>query len=202
MSWQQVHLGDVLPSPWKNGGGTTRELVVWPKADPWQWRISVAEVTQSGPFSRFEGIERWFAVLQGEGVVLSTQGVRHHLTTDSTPLRFDGAPATDCELLGGPTRDFNLMTRMGVANATVTRLKGQLTLPLKATEIVAIYSISTGTSAHFHSDSVTLMPHSLAWRIAEQSDVLTVDAQQALVIRVAVAGAVLSGGTNPAKETP
>jgi hypothetical protein len=32
MSWHTVHLADVPPSPWKNGGGTTRELLAWPSA--------------------------------------------------------------------------------------------------------------------------------------------------------------------------
>ena len=58
--------------PWKNGGGTTRELLSWPPgvAD-WHWRISVAQVETEGPFSRFDGVQRWFAVLDGEGVELA-----------------------------------------------------------------------------------------------------------------------------------
>lgn len=70
MSWQIVHLDDVAPRPWRNGGGVTRELVAWPHAQHWIWRMSVAEVAHSGPFSRFEGVQRWFAVLAGAGVRL------------------------------------------------------------------------------------------------------------------------------------
>ena len=202
MSWQVVHLSEIVPSPWKNGGGTTRELVAWPQADDWLWRISVAEVTQSGPFSRFEGIERWFAVLEGDGVALSTHGERHRLTADSAPLRFDGGLATDCELLGGPTRDFNLMTRSGAATATMTRAQGHLSLPVDATEIIAIYSISTGTSARFDSESISFTAHSLAWRVAVRPQMLEVDAGQALVIRIVLADVALGDGTNPSKETP
>ena len=202
MTWQVVHLEDASPSPWKNGGGTTRELIAWPQADDWLWRISVAEVTRSGPFSRFEGIERWFAVLEGDGVALSTHGERHRLTADSAPLRFDGGLATDCELLGGPTRDFNLMTRSGAATATMTRAQGHLSLSVNATEIIAIYSISTGTSARFDSESISFTAHSLAWRVAVRPEVLEVDAEQALVIRIVLADAALGDGTNPSKETP
>ena len=202
MTWQVVHLKDASPSPWKNGDGTTRELVAWPQADDWLWRISVAEVTRSGPFSRFEGIERWFAVLEGDGVALSTHGERHRLTADSAPLRFDGGLATDCELLGGPTRDFNLMTRSGAATATMTRAQGHLSLPVDATEIIAIYSISTGTSARFDSESISFTAHSLAWRVAVRPEVLEVDAEQALVIRIVLADVALGDGTNPSKEIP
>ncbi len=202
MTWQVVHLEDASPSPWKNGGGTTRELIAWPQADDWLWRISVAEVTRSGPFSRFEGIERWFAVLEGDGVALSTHGERHRLTADSAPLRFDGGLATDCELLGGPTRDFNLMTRSGAATATMTRAQGHLSLPVDATEIIAIYSISTGTSARFDSESISFTAHSLAWRVAVRPQMLEVDAGQALAIRIVLADAALGDGTNPSQETP
>ena len=70
MGWHIIHLTDVAATPWRNGGGVTRELAVWPAQGEWAWRMSVAEVDRSGPFSRFEGIERWLAVLQGNGVQL------------------------------------------------------------------------------------------------------------------------------------
>ncbi|OYT93307.1 MAG: hypothetical protein CFE43_03405 [Burkholderiales bacterium PBB3] len=113
--WHIVSLADVVATPWRNGGGVTRELVVWPPQGEWQWRMSVAEVESSGPFSRFEGVQRWFAVLSGAGVELDIEGTRHTLTADSAPLTFDGAAATDCQLLNGATRDFNLMVRGSVA---------------------------------------------------------------------------------------
>ena len=184
MTWQVLHLKDVSPSPWKNGGGTTRELVTWPKADDWLWRISVAEVTRSGPFSRFDGIERWFAVLEGDGVALSIGGDVHRLTDLSPPFFFDGGQATDCDLLGGATRDFNLMTRRGAATAIVARVQGPLKASIDATEIIAIYSISTGTSARFDSQMLNCEPHSLYWQVAARPAILELDATQALMIRI------------------
>ena len=67
---QIVNLADVTPQPWLNGGGITRELLALPSAADWKWRISVAEVARDGPLSGYPGIERWFAVVQGAGVVL------------------------------------------------------------------------------------------------------------------------------------
>ena len=115
--WHTVSLADVAATPWRNGGGVTRELVAWPSQDDWQWRMSVAEVGSSGPFSRFEGVQRWFAVLSGAGVALDIDGERHTLTAVSTPLAFDGAASTDCTLLDGATQDFNLMVRGAGARA-------------------------------------------------------------------------------------
>ena len=57
MSWRTIHLSDRPATPWRNGGGLTRELVASPEQSDWRWRMSVAEVTASGPFSRFDGMK-------------------------------------------------------------------------------------------------------------------------------------------------
>ena len=111
MSIQVVELWRARPTPWKNGGGTTRDLLAWPDAASWQLRVSVAAIERDGPFSDFSGIDRWFAVLQGVGVALQVRGERHELRPGTPPLRFDGASAPMCRLLDGPTSDLNLLVR-------------------------------------------------------------------------------------------
>ena len=106
-----VQLRQVPPQPWRNGGGSTQELLAWPTAADWLLRISVARIESNGPFSAYPGIERWFAVVGGEGVVLRFAQRRALLSAGSEPLRFDGAAAPQCELLDGPTQDLNLMVR-------------------------------------------------------------------------------------------
>lgn len=120
---QFVALDGVAPVPWKDGGGLTRELLLWPPAsgDAWQLRISVAEVVHSGAFSAYPGVARWFCVLQGAGVVLCFGEDRRTLTPDSPPLHFDGALAPHCELLQGCTIDLNLMARLGGGRAEMGR---------------------------------------------------------------------------------
>jgi environmental stress-induced protein Ves len=59
---------------WKNGGGVTREIAVFPDgagSDDFIWRISVADVTAGGPFSVFPGIDRYIAVIDGKGMTLT-----------------------------------------------------------------------------------------------------------------------------------
>ena len=63
MSWNAVRLDQVTAQPWRNGGGLTRELLAWPGGEDWRLRLSVAQVTQDGPFSQFGGVQRWFSVL-------------------------------------------------------------------------------------------------------------------------------------------
>lgn len=101
----------VAPQAWRNGGGSTRELLAWPAGAQWRLRLSLADITRDGPFSAFDGVERWFAVLSGAGVRLLLDNQWRELTPADAPLRFDGAAMPDCQLIAGPTRDLNLMLR-------------------------------------------------------------------------------------------
>jgi environmental stress-induced protein Ves len=129
-----VRLQEAPALPWRNGGGVTRELLAWaamrtaeasegPQAQATDWavRVSVADITQDGPFSAFPGIDRCFAVLEGNGVVLTLRGEDQHLTPHSDPLAFDGAQAPGCRLIKGPTRDLNLMVRQSAGRAWMQR---------------------------------------------------------------------------------
>ena len=142
-----VRLEEATAQPWRNGGGVTRELLAWSAPDGrtddkaarqggesssshWDLRVSVADITQDGPFSAFPGISRCFAVLEGAGVVLSLRGQDHALTADSEPLAFDGAEAPGCRLTSGPTRDLNLMVQHRAGQAWMQRaLAGQFGPP-------------------------------------------------------------------------
>jgi environmental stress-induced protein Ves len=122
-----LHLIDVTATqaqPWRNGGGQTRELLVWPATGPWQLRISRADIDRDGAFSAFAGVTRWFSVLEGAGVTLQLGAKNHVLRPGDAALCFEGEQAPDCHLLDGPTQDLNLMTLGGdavMALADVTR---------------------------------------------------------------------------------
>jgi environmental stress-induced protein Ves len=111
MTVPRVALAAVAPQPWKNGGGSTRELLAWPRAEGWAVRVSVATIDANGPFSPYPGVTRWFAVLHGAGVRLEFAGSAAIRTPSEAPLLFDGADAPWCELLDGTTTDLNLMLR-------------------------------------------------------------------------------------------
>lgn len=112
MSLQQVHLDRIAPQPWKNGGGSTRVLLTWPHEADWRLRVSVATIDRDGPFSPFPGVQRWFSVLDGEGVVLTLGGQRHLLAPGHAPFHFEGEAAPGCELVAGSTEDLNFMVPM------------------------------------------------------------------------------------------
>ena len=113
MNLSLIDADKVVPQAWRNGGGSTRELLTWPASGDWQLRISRADIGADGPFSAFDGVQRWFAVLQGHGVALRFADREHGLRVGDAPLCFDGALAPGCRLVDGPTTDLNLMARGG-----------------------------------------------------------------------------------------
>ena len=129
-------LDRAVPQAWRNGGGQTRELLAWPNAGDWSLRISVADITHDGPFSSFPGVERWFAVIEGAGVLLRFAAHHEVASPDTAPLHFDGAAAPGCELLDGATRDLNLMVRRDRGRAAMQRVVPDVewltTAPLRA----------------------------------------------------------------------
>jgi environmental stress-induced protein Ves len=112
-----LRLADSPSRPWKNGLGRTREIAVHPPEagmDDFLWRVSVAEVDSAAPFSSFPGIDRVIVLLDGAGFTMTLDGMRTHaLTVPHAPFAFPGEAGVTVALAGGPTRDFNLMTRRG-----------------------------------------------------------------------------------------
>jgi environmental stress-induced protein Ves len=113
MSLHRVQLRDCPPQPWRNGGGLTRELLAWPRPGDWRVRVSVARIERDGPFSAFDGVQRCFAVLRGNGVALDWPTGAVRVTNADEAVSFDGAAAPGCRLLAGATDDLNLMARGG-----------------------------------------------------------------------------------------
>ncbi|SDQ51707.1 HutD family protein [Pseudoxanthomonas sp. CF125] len=97
---------------WKNGTGWTREIIRMPETGEWDWRLSIAEIEQDGPFSVFPGIDRELVLIRGNGLRLRfSDGEVHELAPPHARLRFAGEREVRSELLDGPTHDFNLMWR-------------------------------------------------------------------------------------------
>jgi environmental stress-induced protein Ves len=117
---------DRTATPWKNGGGVTREVAAAGESgargrlDGFLWRISLADIAADGPFSAFDGYDRVITLVRGAGMLLTIEGVEHRVDDRFEPLEFPGGSLTDCALIDGPVVDFNVMTRAGAAKADVT----------------------------------------------------------------------------------
>ena len=157
-----VVLDEVRPQPWRNGGGSTQELLTWPTAADWLVRISVACIERDGPFSAYPGIERWFAVVSGDGVFLRFSDEPLCLTAETTPLRFDGVSAPDCQLRGGATRDLNLMVRADAAHGAMRRVSADVEWHSDAA-LRAVFTADETTLLVDAELRVSLAAGSLAW---------------------------------------
>ena len=100
---------------WKNGLGETAEIAISPQGaalDAFDWRISLACLETSGPFSLFPGIDRTLTVVAGAGFRLAVdEHPPAELTLRSEPITFGGESAVAATLLAGPVTDLNVMTR-------------------------------------------------------------------------------------------
>jgi environmental stress-induced protein Ves len=135
---------DLHATPWKNGGGVTRELAAFPPHSNFAdfiWRASVADVHADGAFSTFPGIDRQIALLEGAGLTLrfdapvdgrldehvdeyANEGRKQALVEIGVPFAFPGEAQVHATLADGATRDFNLMVRRDDASGSVTTCRG------------------------------------------------------------------------------
>jgi uncharacterized protein len=104
--------------PWKNGGGTTTEIMIWPEgatvATGFDWRVSMADVASDGPFSSFPDHYRALLILNGNGLGLTiADDPEFILGPDDDTIVFEGATPISVRLVDGPVRDFNVMYRVG-----------------------------------------------------------------------------------------
>lgn len=195
-SWNIVSLLDAVSSPWLNGGGVTRELVAWPSPADWQWRLSVAQIDKDGAFSVYIDVDRWFAVLQGEGVVLDIDGLAQKLSVNDAPVFFDGAANVGCELVNGQTQDLNLMVRKNATPSRMMRIAGDFSIAISAPQTLAIYNPASPSdytnlanrsgeaTVRFDDEVLQLPPASLAWRHIDEKCLVHVSATQILWMEI------------------
>jgi uncharacterized protein len=159
--------------PWKNGGGSTRELACAPvggTSSDFDWRVSVAEVEADGPFSVFPGVDRVIMLIGGPEMHMNVEGeVRRLECLDS--LSFPGDAATTCRVPSGATRDLNLMVKRGRAAGSVQVIEvagsgGVRSIAADDGETVLLLALSNGLAVQAPPDSgtVSLRPLDAAYQ--------------------------------------
>ncbi len=99
---------DYRVMPWANGRGTTTELIRVDRDGALNWRLSMAQVVEDGPFSRLPGVERNLTVIEGPGFDLVAPGVRLR-AAPREPVAFSGDLDIRAEGVVAPSVDFNVM---------------------------------------------------------------------------------------------
>jgi hypothetical protein len=118
------HLRTLTAEPWRNGGGVTRTLATGGDAQGsagWHWRLSVAEIERDGAYSRFDGVDRWQAIIGGRELLLRGARGTRRLASAGEVFAFAGEDDVHAHLPAGPVRMWNLMLRRGVAVGELVR---------------------------------------------------------------------------------
>ena len=129
-----LRAADRSSTPWKNGGGLTREVAVHPRGsdlDNFDWRMSLAEVRRGGAFSTFAGVDRHMAVISGRLGISIAGREPLSLSADSQPLTFPGEVPVYAEPRAEPVTDLNVMTRRGRFVACLTRCSAAVATELR-----------------------------------------------------------------------
>jgi uncharacterized protein len=188
---------------WKNGGGETREIAIFPPGavlDDFDWRISMARVASAGPFSLFPGIDRTLAILDGRGIRLALDGnAPVDLTAESKPIAFQGDVSASAALIAGPVADLNVMTRRGRFIHAMTRRRIDAPANLTIDADIALLLCAAGRVQVTTPDGATHLdardslladdhPHGL-WRVASEGPCLLVLIEIRSVAQAAAKGA-------------
>jgi environmental stress-induced protein Ves len=150
-----LHRSDYRRMRWKNGSGWTTELARGPSGgdgDPFDWRVSVAEIDEDCDFSSFPGVDRTLMLLEGAGMELRFDDGRTELQRErGRVVAFNGESAVRCRLLEGPTRDFNVMTRRGAFShrAWLRPIVGPMVL-FPEPRVTWLIHVGTGTVQRQH----------------------------------------------------
>jgi uncharacterized protein len=134
---------ELTPTPWKNGGGVTREIAAHRNGAALVWRLSMADVASDGPFSIFAGMIRVLTVIEGNGMELICPS--ETLYADfGEPVRFDGGLKINARLFDGPLRDLNLIFDPLLCDGQVVSINGPHRQALRASAglIFAVHGLS------------------------------------------------------------
>jgi environmental stress-induced protein Ves len=166
MPLQVIRKSSFISVPWKNGGGITHQAMRVPETgDAFRWRVSIAHIDSSGPFSDFSGYQRIMVLLRGMGISLRfNAGESRELRSVGQLLTFDGAVQTYCELLDGPCVDLNLMVASSMpVEARVVRLDAGIAVAAAHDRTTVVFGVDEALRLESDDgESTTLEPWDLA----------------------------------------
>lgn len=140
---QIIPPGEFREIPWKNGQGNTLELAINPggTAENFDWRLSIATITNSGLFSNFSGYTRNQVLLSGNGMKLVHNGKTVDLFNQPfDKARYSGDSQTVATLIDGSVTAFNLITHSKRIRANLTVLEDATNQELPQAEQLFIYA--------------------------------------------------------------
>ena len=174
--------------PWRNGLGSTVELLLENsiQREEFSWRLSIASVDTSGPFSDFSGYDRTLLLLEGAGLTLNNpNGLSIPLNSSLDCAHFKGEDLIDASLHDGPIKDFNVMTLRSVCTSSVTAIteKTEPLLQINADKLI-VYSIKPIKIKIDLEGSIYLAANHLLQFDYTINGKMTLDNTQAIVVQI------------------
>ncbi len=174
---------DLVPVPWKNGGGVTREIARHEVDGNIIWRLSIADVALPGPFSAFPGLLRILTVIEGAGMVLERFNDSALNANLFEPVAFSGDEPINGLLPVGPCRDFNIIWNPNAVAASVTVINAFPSPIIVPTDAIMVLLCLTGTIQLPNGN--TLAPFDCAFFESYDDMVALSGDSTALLIRIA-----------------
>jgi len=184
---QLIQYASLRSAPWKNGGGSTTEIAISPAGaslDEFDWRVSLATISQSGPFSSFPGIDRSLALVDGDGVLLDFGNERFVLSPSEPLIEFAGEATVHATVSGQQTTDFNVMTRRGTCRHRLApcAVKGKEALQRRSGTTLLFLAEGEGLTLSSARERIAMVRYDTVVMEAEED--WTMEAQQATVLVV------------------
>jgi environmental stress-induced protein Ves len=135
---------DFKRQPWKNGKGETLELfrISDPQnPDQFLFRLSMAKIDTSGPFSLFPYIDRQLVLIEGQTLHLQRENGEKLQLKKYDCVSFPGEDKIQ-SFITVPCQDFNVMTKRGWKRANVKVLYLPKRGTLKLSENTFLYQLS------------------------------------------------------------
>lgn len=179
---------------WANGAGTTTVLASGPDETNWQWRLSIADITQASTFSAYPGVRRQFAALDAP-LRLRFEDKPEISLPRLSVTHFDGADAPHAWLPDGPTRAFNLMLRGNAQGELIARpLNGSMWLPQRVQWRWFVHVLGGHAIVQVDQERIDAAQGSNLWITAQRGERVRIDGGGELVlVQLAIPSAGLPG---------
>ncbi|MYN08525.1 HutD/Ves family protein [Pseudoduganella aquatica] len=183
-----IQYASLHATPWKNGGGSTTEIAIAPNGatfDNFDWRISLATIAHSGPFSLFPGIDRTLTLVSGPCVVLDVGNERKVALSEREPVvAFPGELAVSATVGDAPTTDFNVMTRRARCSHQLERrvVRGFSTLERRSATTIVFLAEGESLAIISADERVAMVRYDAV--VLSTEDVWTLEAASATVFIV------------------
>lgn len=166
--------------PWKNGGGTTAQIAIWPReaefsSGRFDWRVSRATVQEDGLFSVFPEHDRLLAILQGRMRLHYPSGESAELGPGDL-AHFSGKHLVRAEVLSGPVQDLGLIYRHpSSAQMSFHRLKDRAGIQLPS--FAGVLYVAEGTVRVGEGAAAIEVPAGASFLVSEMTSIFLTSGQ-------------------------